>query len=52
MIYVFERNGRRIERDFPRGKAPKTYRGYKRVLMPCAVHFKGDGFTKSVPDKE
>lgn len=52
MIYVYERNGRRIERDFPLGSAPRTYRGYTRICMPAVVHFKGRGFTKALPPEQ
>jgi hypothetical protein len=44
-LYIYEKNGRRIEVMFPRGKAPKRYKGYRRVLSCPAIHFSGPGWT-------
>ena len=44
-LYVFEKDGERIEKSFPMGKAPQTYKGYKRIIdWSGSVQYKGEGW--------
>ena len=52
MNYLYEKNGKQKTLTFPLGKAPKSYKGYKKVLTVPHFHFKGgQGFTRSSFDK-
>jgi hypothetical protein len=46
MKYLYAKNGRKIEADFPIGRAPKTYKGYKRIITIPHFHFKDQNFTR------
>jgi len=45
MVYTFEKNGKRITKNYAIGRAPISYNGYKRIIVFPNVHF-GKGCTR------
>ena len=45
MIYTFEKNGKRITKNYAIGRAPISYNGYKRIIVFPNVRF-GKGCTR------